>query len=432
MHTTTFTKFGSAFAATAMLVSLAPATAQAANFRQNPNSGITKIWNQNPTKYGQPISNEKCYENKTCAQNFENATITWNRTNGVKVLNGAENAVAFNAARGAEIFGGFESDAFNNSFCGLSVTTYNGKTRSMIVLTGEHAGRSIDLNSEEAKRWKAERNQTKECFDASPVVEENPAVSVDWSKANYSRTQNALIGTDTNTGITYVVAADAATKQLLPGAPVYKTEWLGEALKYSERAGYNDYSYWAGDSGCYNDYETGEEICHTTFYSSLGMPVADSARDSDTITQQFEGGTLKFSIDREHQVAGADYTLNANGAKKFFQEAYLAYFEMKPTSEYRQLAEGIYGQSFSNGSYSYGLVYSAKTGKVANMWPAAYTYYSANAAKYGPVMTNSAEGSAYTTFENYMLEQSNGAVYERTYKAETGEIGPRILVAPAG
>lgn len=205
----------SAVATAALIVTMTPATAQAAEASPAPKSGIARLWLKDPAKYGQPLSPEKCFPNKTCAQDFENATITWNKRNGVQVLNGAENATTFRAAGGAEVFGGFEGDAWNHAYCGPSVTTYNGQTRSLIVLAGEHAGASLDLNSPEAEQWKAERVQTGNCFykeetpePANPIIPITPDNPKDPAKSDV---ENASITID---------ALVASTTDFQPTAPV--------------------------------------------------------------------------------------------------------------------------------------------------------------------------------------------------------------------
>lgn len=211
-----YTYTASAVATAALIVTLTPGTAQAAPFYQNPDSGITKMWQTDPEKYGQPIANEECFSNKTCSQDFENATISWNRTNGVKVLNGAENAAAFRAAGGAEVFGGFEGDAWDHSYCGPSVTTFNGQTRSLVVLAGENAGASLDLNSPEAEQWRVERLLTGNCFNeveetpvpANPIIPITPDNPKDPGKSD---AENASIIID---------ALVASTTDFQPGAPV--------------------------------------------------------------------------------------------------------------------------------------------------------------------------------------------------------------------
>lgn len=207
----TYTITTSALALATLAMTITPGTAQAATFRQNPDAGITKVWQQNPGKYGQPTSNEECVTGAGCAQTFENAVITWSRTTGVKVLNGAERAAAYKEAGGIAVLGALESDAWNHSFCGTSVTTYNGKNQSRWLVVLEDgkstAGKALDLNSEAGKKWKAERDQTRECFDTTgdnpapvedpkptPVAEEVPQKYVDEVNSLAEGYKNELLG----------------------------------------------------------------------------------------------------------------------------------------------------------------------------------------------------------------------------------------------
>ncbi len=197
----TYTITTSALALATLAMTLTPGAAQAATFRQNPDAGITKVWQQNPEKYGQPTSNEECVTGSGCAQSFENAVITWSRTTGVKVLNGAERAAAYKEAGGIAALGALESDAWNHSYCGTSVTTFNGKNQSrwLVVLEDDKgtAGTALDLNSEEGRKWKAERDQTRECFDTAaenpaPVEEPKPTPATEVVPQKYIDRVNSL------------------------------------------------------------------------------------------------------------------------------------------------------------------------------------------------------------------------------------------------
>ncbi len=173
-------KWGVSLLSATALVALLPGVAQAAttpSVYMNPNAGITKLWKTDPAKYGNPVSQEKCVKGKGCEQVFEKSVITWNNRTGVKALTGTDRAQAYEKAGGIGVVGALEGDAWNNTYCGPSVTTFDGKTRHLVVVGGTKAtaGSSIDLNSAEGKKWLQTRGTTKACFDAKPAADNEAA-----------------------------------------------------------------------------------------------------------------------------------------------------------------------------------------------------------------------------------------------------------------
>lgn len=293
---------GATLLSATFLMSLAPGAAQAAEsstIYMNPNAGITKLWKTDPAKYGNPVSPEKCVKGKGCEQVFEKSVITWNSRNGVKVLTGAERAQAFEKAGGIGTVGALEGDAWNNAFCGPSVTTFDGKTRHLVVVGGDKAtiGSSIDLNSVEGKQWIKDRATSKKCFTSvvtPPAPGENNQIptNIDWSKASHEWNGDRLtFRTDTTS---YVVAADANLKPKA-GATVYEVPLFAKTNIY------------------WNNWERAYQNTAFDTVAALGMPVAQPAWQGKAYTQQFEGGTVTYNpATGEHSIH-----ISLEGAKAY-------------------------------------------------------------------------------------------------------------------
>ena len=353
---------GATLLSATFLMSLAPGAAQAAEsstIYMNPNAGITKLWKTDPAKYGNPVSPEKCVKGKGCEQVFEKSVITWNSRNGVKALTGAERAQAFEKAGGIATVGALEGDAWNNSYCGPSVTTFDGKTRHLVVVGGDKAtiGSSIDLNSDAGKQWLKERATTKECFGSAPDATDpaDPTVNLDWSKATYDSNQGALVLLANGTA--YVTQADANGKRI-PNAPFYEVKWLTDldSQWYS--------TYWRASYSPLN---------------SVGYPVADAVTNGDIVTQKFSKGSVTWntktnSFDTFLTVAGA--TKQAQSMAKS-ADMYLG----NPTGNFTTLDNGLMVEDFETAVW----VYDPSSGIIVAMDGRVYKQFIAHPESFGTV-----------------------------------------------
>ncbi|MDO4917399.1 MAG: hypothetical protein Q3974_07270 [Rothia sp. (in: high G+C Gram-positive bacteria)] len=275
---------GTAFVSAVILMGLTPGLAQATpttSIPMNPNAGITKLWQKNPDLYGKPVYPEKCVTGKGCEQVFEKAVLTWNSRNGVKALTGAAKVAAFEKAGGVATVGALEGDSWNNTFCGPVVTTWDGKTRHLVVVGDSKAtaGSSIDLNSSAGKDWLATRSATNACFPAEeapvpPGTNHEIPANLNWSQAFHSYQGDTLILQTETTA--YVTKADE-NYQPLAGATVFEVPLLAKPL--------NNLSTW------YNSYDNAALQPE----AALGMPLANPVWGGASYTQQFEGGTESFN-----------------------------------------------------------------------------------------------------------------------------------------
>ena len=151
---------------------------------------INDFWLNHLDDLGVVLTAEQCYSNGSCEQGFENGLVTWNARNGVHVLTDPSEIYVFLAAGGVEKFGALESDSWNHSYCGQSVTTYDGTNRWLIIVSpfSANAGSFINLDSPEAIQWKAERISTGGCFQVesslSTVAVPSPLIPVDPSNSS--------------------------------------------------------------------------------------------------------------------------------------------------------------------------------------------------------------------------------------------------------
>ncbi|MDO4897853.1 MAG: hypothetical protein Q3965_00960 [Rothia sp. (in: high G+C Gram-positive bacteria)] len=179
---------------------MVPTGAHAAeNINVNTDSAIGTYWAAHQGTLGAAVSQEVTYANGASEQRFENGVVTNGKWGGVQALTGAAGE-AFVKAGGVEKFGNAESAPWNNSFCGTSVTTHDGKTRWMVVLDEKtQPGSYIDLNSAAAQQWRAERGQSGACFPNNaataipevPVEAETPAPQPN-AEATYGDAANKI------------------------------------------------------------------------------------------------------------------------------------------------------------------------------------------------------------------------------------------------
>lgn len=276
-------KLGVTFLSATMLLSAAPGVANAATL--NTQTAIGKYVQSHQGDLGNPVTDEQKFANGASAQEFEHGLVTYSQRTGTRTLTNAQEIQAFKNAGGVEKFGALESDSWNNTFCGQSVTTFDGKTRWMVVVDAKtQPSSSVDLNSAEGNQWKKDRVKTNACFpDNAPVVDqpteptdpaqpENLVANLDWSKATYVQYKNALLlQTDTTA---YVTAADANGVRVA-NAPVYEVEWL----KTNEAAR----QVWT-----WENYNSGK-------LSLLGLPIAPATWNGNTSTQTFDYGTVTWT-----------------------------------------------------------------------------------------------------------------------------------------
>lgn len=276
-------KLGVAFLSATLLLSVAPGVANAATV--NANTAIGKYGQAHQGELGKPLTDEQKFANGASAQEFEHGLVTYSQRTGTRTLTNAQEIQAFKNAGGVEKFGALESGSWNNTFCGQSVTTFDGKTRWMVVVDAKtQPSSSVDLNSAEGNQWKTDRTKSFACFpDNAPVIDqpaeptdpaqpENPVVNLDWSKATFVSDQKALLLITETTA--YVTAADANGARVA-NAPVYEVEWL----KSNEDAR----TIWNG------------EKFQTSKFLVLGQPTSVATWNGDTSTQVFEYGTVTFT-----------------------------------------------------------------------------------------------------------------------------------------
>lgn len=400
---------GATLLSATFLMSLAPGAAQAAEsstIYMNPNAGITKLWKTDSAKYGNPVSPEKCVKGKGCEQVFEKSVITWNSRNGVKVLTGAERAQAFEKAGGIGTVGALEGDAWNNAFCGPSVTTFDGKTRHLVVVGGDKAtiGSSIDLNSVEGKQWIKDRATSKECFDSTPDSTDpaDPTVNLDWSKATYDSNQGALVLLANGTA--YVTQADANGKRI-PNAPFYEVKWLTDldSQWYSK--------YWRASYSPLN---------------SVGYPVADAVTNGDIVTQKFSNGTVTWNT----KTNSFDIFLTVAGATKQAQsmaksaDMYLG----NPTGNFTTLDNGLMVEDFDTAVW----VYDPSNGTIVVMDGRVYKQFIAHPESFGTVnfsytIGDGRGGEQYNFIvTNFRSDATHG--HEATgYKTQSASVYPYTL-----
>lgn len=418
------TFFASATAALAAASSLGlmPA-ASAADIYMNPNAAITKQWQKNSATYGKPLAKEVCVTGAGCAQQFENAVITWSRNTGVKVLSGAERAQAYVDAGGVKTLGALESDAWNNSFCGPSVTTFNGSNSSRWLLVVDEGkasvGSKIDLNSDAGKKWLAERAQTKQCFDAvaetptptqtDSVVTSAPEMiidGVDWTHSMTNRGQQSrwLV----REGKTYVIATDDETN-ILPSATAYEVPWMGVASNATE--------LWQNPSPSV-EFTAGSN----NQFAIIGYPVADAVWDGDTAVQEFKYGTVSWTQGKEPTVR-----LNVEGAQRLIDlETYFPDIKLEKKDNRFYVAERQYG--YENKGFSEYYVFDTQSGNMAHLSHAMYENYMASPEKFGAIDSsftnpnNSYHSASFKLNDSQsisMVDAGTSAFYTVFYTVET-------------
>lgn len=282
MRTTTRV-LGTAFISATMLLSAVPGVTQAATI--NPSTAIGKYGQAHQSDLGNPLTDEQKFANGISAQEFEHGLVTWSRRTKTHVLTNPSEIAAFKQAGGVEKFGALEGESWNSSFCGKSVTTFDGHTRWMVVVDAATQQASfIDLNSAEGLQWKKDRTTTRGCFaDNAPNTEkpnepeepneaEQPVTDLNWSQATHVASKNALLLQTETTA--YITAADENGARVAH-APVHEVEWL----KTSEGAR----QAWAW------------EVFQVGKLRFLGLPTAPATWNGDTSTQTFENGTVTFT-----------------------------------------------------------------------------------------------------------------------------------------
>lgn len=135
------------------------------------NTAIGSYWAKNKDALGPASGAQQTFANGSSQQVFEKGVLTYGRHGGVRVLAG-QAGKSFIKAGGAEKFGNAESSPWKHAYCGQSITTFDGKTRWLVVLDEKtQPGSSINLSSPEAKKWKAERAKTGHCFTQNAVLD---------------------------------------------------------------------------------------------------------------------------------------------------------------------------------------------------------------------------------------------------------------------
>lgn len=354
-HKHTFLASASAALAATASLGLTPA-ASATDIYMNPKAAITQQWQKNSATYGQPLSKEICVTGTGCAQQVENAVITWSRNTGVKVLSGAERAQAYVDAGGVKTLGALESDAWNNSFCGPSVTTFNGSNSSRWLLVVDEGkasvGSKIDLNSDAGKKWLAERGQTKQCFDA---VAETPApntdpIDIDWSQATWNQAQESLVITVGEK--TYVIAADSNGKPVADASAV-EVPWLATdpSAASSWKSPFLSVEYTGG---------------RNRQFDGLGYPVSAPVKNGDVYVQEFKYGTVTWTQD-----SAPTTRLNLEGAQR--------YVAVAGSAPLQKVDERFYAAESGT------IIFDTVSGNLAALSPAMYENYMASPEKYGTV-----------------------------------------------
>lgn len=335
-----------------MLISAAPGIAHAAetSIYMNPNAGITKYWQTNPTTFGQPLTKENCVKGKGCEQLFEKGLITWNTRNGVKALTGADKAKAFENAGGIAKFGALEGDSWNNTYCGPIVTTWDGTTRHLVVVADSaksKAGSSIDLNSVEGKQWLKDRATSGKCFDAVTETPTEPTdtAQLDWSKATYVEKNQALVlMTDTTA---YVIAADAN------GTP--KAGATAFEVPFIKIRGID------------------------ALYSKMGYPIAAPVTHGTVTTQEFSGGTYTFDTAKISSYDGKPMypttSINIEGAKVLAKESPWYTF----TGNFQQINDHLYVEDIGDTLF----VFNSNDGQATEMSQALFDEYVKNPEFFG-------------------------------------------------
>lgn len=150
------------------------------------NTAIGSYWAKNQDALGSALEAQQTFANGSSQQVFEKGVVTYGRRGKVQVLPG-QAGQSFIKAGGAEKFGNADSSPWQHFYCGESVTTFDGKTRWLVVLDGKtQPGSYLDLSTPEAKAWKAERSKTGKCFPSNvasdsttpPVAPGQPAEPV--------------------------------------------------------------------------------------------------------------------------------------------------------------------------------------------------------------------------------------------------------------
>lgn len=125
---------------------------------------IGSYWQDHQDELGEPVTNYVKYDNGAAEQVFSKAVVTFGRYGGIQVIPG-DLGTAFIEAGGTMKFGNAESEPFSHSFCGQAITTHNGRTRWLIILDSKtQPGTYINLRSDAALTWQAEREATGACF----------------------------------------------------------------------------------------------------------------------------------------------------------------------------------------------------------------------------------------------------------------------------
>lgn len=326
---------------------------------------ITEEWSKNRVIYGEPLSELNCSFSWGCTQTFEHAMINWNPRNGVRVLKGAESVRAFEAAGGPAEFGALEGDVFRHGYCGPSVTTYDGKTRWLIVISGDRASTALDLSSETARTWMAERARTRECF---PYRNNRVDPSqLDWSQATQVFANSwelyDLLVTDTSAYL---------RESGWPQATVYEVPWahtgtLAEQMWKESRRHKHDASGYLGA-------ESYQGFGVDTW--NLGTPKSNPVWAADTMTQEFSKGTVTWTRGTQEKARRSLLTekeLLEQGYKHVWGNTYASDAGTKRES-------GTIIPRLAQRRYS---LYNAETGYRTEVHEGLYRNYLADPAFYG-------------------------------------------------
>lgn len=391
-------KLGVAFLSATMLLSAAPGVANAATI--NASTAIGKYGQAHQGELGNPVTDEQKFANGASAQEFERGLVTYSQRTGTRTLTNAQEIQVFKNAGGVEKFGALESGSWNNTFCGQSVTTFDGKTRWMVVVDAKtQPSSSVDLNSAEGNQWKKDRVKTNACFpDNAPVVAqpteptdpaqpENPVANLDWSKATFVSGQKALLLTTDTTA--YVTAADANGARVT-NAPVYEVEWL----KVSEDAR----NVWTGEN------------FRTSMFPVLGKPTAPATWAGDTSTQAFEHGTVTWTRGAERPTV----KLTQDGVVALEDAAHVHGYDVYPTGYSGQLTP--FGSHFLiEKTERYIFVYDTQSDSSAWMDPRVFDEFAKDPERFGTLKYSVGVGDGrgedvYNYLVTYMNEPGGGEV----------------------
>lgn len=152
-------------------LTMAPGAFAADAVTVDTNTPIGAYWSKHKDTLGAATGAQQTFANGARQQVFEKGVVTFGPRGGVQVIPG-QAGQSFVKAGGAEKFGNADTAPWKHAYCGESITTFDGKTRWLVVLDEKtQPGSFLDLSSPEANKWKAERSKTKQCFTNNAVVD---------------------------------------------------------------------------------------------------------------------------------------------------------------------------------------------------------------------------------------------------------------------